>query len=129
LDRIIRVSIACYKNACYNIRKYNLEIGEKMTWDRHFSQLEKLLVEILGEAGSALTLKEITNKIGEKSPGVFSGETPVNSLYSIIYRREKRREQRGHEPLLRTIRDGHSTKYLLNSVPTNTAGSEITDNE
>jgi len=100
-----------------------------MSWDRHFSQLEKLLVDILEEAESALTLKEIANKIEEKSPGVFSGETPANSLYSIISRREKRREQRGHEPLLRTIKDGHSAKYILNDVPTDTAGNEINEND
>ncbi len=100
-----------------------------MSWDRHFSQLEKLLVEILEEAENALTLREIAVRMEKKSPGTFLGETPVNSLYSVISRREKRREQRGHQPLLRTIREGRSTKYILNDVPTETAGNEIDKND
>ena len=100
-----------------------------MSWDRHFSRLEKLLVETLEESKSALTLREIVYRIEEKSHGVFSGETPVNSLYSVILRREKRREQRGHEPLLRTVREGNSTKYILNNIPNDTVGSQINEND
>ena len=100
-----------------------------MTWDRHSSQLEKLLVEILEEADFALTLQEIAQKMEEKEPGIFTGKTPSNSLYSVIYRRENRRKQRGHEPLLRKVKEGRSVYYTLSDIPTDVAGKEISDNE
>lgn len=100
-----------------------------MSWDRHYSKLEKLLVEILEETDSALTLNEIVKKIEEKHPGTFSGKTPSNSLYSVIYRRENRRKQRGHEPLLKTVKEGRSVYYTLNETLTNKAGKEIIQDE
>ena len=100
-----------------------------MAWDRHYSQLERLLVEILDESESALTLQEIVKKIEGKEPGIFTGKTPSNSLYSVIYRRENRRRQRGHEPLLKTIKEGRSVYYTLNDTSTDEAGNEITENE
>ena len=100
-----------------------------MSWNRHYSQLEKLLIAILEETDSALTLQEIAKKIEEKKPGTFTGKTPSNSLYSVIYRRENRRKQRGHEPLLRTVREGRSVYYTLNDTPADVAGNEIIENE
>ena len=100
-----------------------------MSWDRHYSQLEKLLVEILEESDSALTLQEIVKKIESKEPGIFTGKTPSNSLYSVIYRRENRRIQRGHEPLLRTVKEGRSIYYTLNDPNREAAGNEISENE
>jgi len=100
-----------------------------MSWDRHYSQLEKLLVEILEESDSALTFQEIARKIEEKEPGTFTGKTPANSLYSVMYRRENRRKQRGHEPLLKAVKEGRSVYYTLNDTPTDKVGNEIIENE
>ena len=56
-----------------------------MSWDRHYSQLEKLLVEILEESDSALTLQEIVKKIESKEPGIFTGKTPSGSQLEAGY--------------------------------------------
>ncbi len=100
-----------------------------MSWNRHYSELEKLLVDILAETDFAITVQEIAKRIEEKKPGTFTGKTPSNSLYSVIYRRENRRKQRGHEPLLKTIKEGRSVYYTLNDTPTDVAGNEIAENE
>ena len=71
-----------------------------MTWNRHYSRTEKLVVKLLLKKQTTLTINEIADGILEMQPGVLSGKTPARSLYSILYRREKRREEKGHNKLL-----------------------------
>lgn len=98
-----------------------------MNWNRHKSKLEALVVDVLSESSNPLTISEIAEIIAEREPGVFNGPTPERSLYSIIYRREKRRKHLGIEPLI--IRnDSHPVKYTLNKKNIQTAGIKISQN-
>lgn len=99
-----------------------------MNWNRHISKLEMLLVEILEESNSPMTLQDIVAKIKEKEPSAFSGKTPMKSLYSIIYRREKRRKKRNEKPLLRIIREEHPIRYSLNNTTVESIDSVIIEN-
>ena len=105
--------------------QYKLKSRRK-TWDRHNSEIENLLFETLKDAKEPLTLEEMVGKIRDKDPSKLSGANPQKSLYSIIYRREKRRVERGHEPLLQEHRSKYEVKYSLNSGSANTVGVKIT---
>jgi hypothetical protein len=70
-----------------------------MTWDRNNSALEPLMIAVLKKKKVALSLQEIVFEIQKSSPSIFTGSTPRNSLYSIVYRREKRRASLGKEAL------------------------------
>lgn len=69
-----------------------------MAWSRQTSQLEPMMVAVLKKKKKPLSLAEIVSEIAKIAPDRFTGDTPRNSLYSIIYRREKRREAMGHKP-------------------------------
>jgi hypothetical protein len=69
---------------------FSLNIDGKMGWNRQHSNLEELMFNILTKH-KALSLKEIVQFIDEKEDGVFQGKTLTNSLFSIIYRRERRK--------------------------------------
>ena len=62
-----------------------------MTWNRQTSELEPLMVEVLKRKRRPLSLREVVYEIAKVAPEQFTGSTPRNSLYSVIYRREKRR--------------------------------------
>ena len=68
-----------------------------MTWNRQTSELEPLMVEVLKRKRKPLSLSEVVNEIAKVAPEKFTGSTPRNSLYSVIYRREKRRIAQSQE--------------------------------
>ena len=59
------------------------------------------MVKLLSRKRIPLTTKEITAYIMDVEPSVFSGKTPERSLYSAIYRSEKRREEHGCKKLFK----------------------------
>ena len=76
--------------------------------------VEKSMVEVLSSSKKPLTLREIAKRIREKYPESLIGSTPVNSLYSTIYRREIQRVERGHEKLFNQVTKGNTTYYSVN---------------
>ena len=96
-----------------------------MSWDRNTSTSEQLMVEVLEDAKQALTLDEIVSAMQNRDPSVLTGKTPTKSLYSVVYRREKRRAERGLEALFTTTTRGGSTYYSLNPEGMETAGERI----
>lgn len=85
-----------------------------MNWNRHKSDLETMMVAVLRKKKAALTLKEIVAEIKNIEPDAFTGKTPINSLYSIIYKREKRRAKNGEPPLFTTKKDRTVIVYSIN---------------
>ena len=85
-----------------------------MTWNRQKSDLEAMMVDVLKKKNKALSLGEVVGEIEKIEPSAFSGKTPTNSLYSIIYRREKRRIENGNQPLFLIEKDRNSSVYSLN---------------
>lgn len=63
------------------------------------SNVELAMIDVLSDRRKPLTLNEIVEEIRQRDPNILSGKTPVNSLYSIIYRREKRRVESNESPL------------------------------
>ncbi len=86
-----------------------------MSWNRHISLSENLMVQILADAQQPLTLDEIVENILLSEPKAFAGRTPKKSLYSVVYRREKRRTERGQPTLFKTSYRGGATYYSLNN--------------
>ena len=84
-----------------------------MTWNRTKSVAEKLMVDVLRESEHALTLAEIVSRINAKNSSALRGKTPINSLYSIIYRREKRRIEQGKKSLFVCYVRGGASYYDL----------------
>lgn len=84
-----------------------------MVWNRQKSNLENLMVEVLKKK-SGLSLQEIVNEILKIEPSIFTGETPRNSLYSIIYRREKARMENGIESLFLSEKCRSEILFSLN---------------
>ncbi|HHQ4579486.1 hypothetical protein ACP6EV_19775 [Aeromonas hydrophila] len=84
-----------------------------MTWNRQCSDLEAMMVKVLKKK-KALSLSEVVSEIEKIEPNTFSGKTPTNSLYSIIYRREKRRIENGNQPLFLIEKDRNYSVYSLN---------------
>lgn len=85
-----------------------------MNWSRQKAHLEELMVSVLEARKIPLSLREITEEISESNPSIFTGITPVNSLYSIIYRREKRRLETGQKPIFIRTNIRNLTLYSLN---------------
>jgi len=96
-----------------------------MTWDRNKSTSEKLMVDVLAESKQALTLDEIVSEIISRNPSALTGKTPRNSLYSVVYRREKRREERGLHALFKTTTRGGAIYYSLNPKGLESIGERI----
>lgn len=84
-----------------------------MKWNRQRSDLEALMVEVLKKK-KALSLGEIVSEIEKIDPHAFTGKTPTNSLYSIIYRREKRRIENGVKSIFIIEKDRNCSVYSLN---------------
>lgn len=84
-----------------------------MSWNRQRSNLETLMVEVLKKK-KALSLQEIVNEIVRVSPEAFTGQTPRNSLYSIVYRRDKNRVDQGKQPLFLTEKIRSEIIYFIN---------------
>jgi len=85
-----------------------------MSWARNTSASEKLMVDVLRDADQALTLDEIVEQILDRYPETFTGKTPKKSLYSVVYRREKRRKERGLPALFITTIRGGARYYSIN---------------
>ncbi len=85
-----------------------------MTWNRQKSDLEAMMVYVLKKKKKALSLGEVVGEIEKIEPNAFTGKTPTNSLYSIIYRREKRRVENGGQPFFLVEKDRNSSVYSLN---------------
>lgn len=86
-----------------------------MTWDRKKSQLEELMVNVLQNSNKPMRLPEIMAAIKEGNPQATTGKTPINSLYSVVYRNEKRRAQRGEDTYFIKEYIGGSCYYSLNN--------------
>lgn len=85
-----------------------------MAWNRSISKNEQLMISVLETAGQSLNMSEIVKAIAKKDKSALSGKTPEKSLYSIIYRREKRRKEQGKPPLFLVIKRGGTQYYQLN---------------
>lgn len=85
-----------------------------MTWNRQKSDLEAMMVKVLKKKKKALSLGEVVSAIEKMEPTAFSGKTPTNSLYSIVYRREKRRVENGKQPLFSIEKERNAALYSLN---------------
>ena len=96
-----------------------------MSWNRNKSTSEQLMVDVLSESKQALTLNEIVIEILSKNPSALTGKTPRNSLYSVVYRREKRRMDRGLHSLFNTTARGGATYYSLNPKGLESIGVRI----
>lgn len=75
---------------------------------------EMLMVNVLKNSKVSLTLGEIVIKIRAKHPDKLNGRTPTKSLYSMIFRHDKKREQKGDKPLFKVEIRGGSKFYSLN---------------
>ncbi len=96
-----------------------------MSWDRTKSNLETLAVQVLRASDEALNLNEIVEKIQCLDPQAFTGKSPKKSLYSVIYRREKRRTLNNIPPLLIQKKVGRNTVYTLNETDDSCIGNQI----
>lgn len=85
-----------------------------MNWPRNKSNVENLMIKILENRRVPMSLGEIVDEIKKIDASAFCGKTPRNSLYSIIYRREKRRIDSGEKPLFKTIEERREVLYDLN---------------
>jgi len=54
-----------------------------------------MMIQILNLSKDPISLTQIAKEIELSDPTILSGKTPRSSLYSIVYRREKRRELAG----------------------------------
>jgi HB1, ASXL, restriction endonuclease HTH domain len=70
-----------------------------MNWNRRRSHLKELMVRVLTDSQRPMPLSEITRAIKSSFPEAMTGKTPEKSLYSVVYRSEKRRIEKKLEPL------------------------------
>jgi hypothetical protein len=89
------------------------------------SSVEQVMVNVLDKAGKPLALNEIVEKMLHMNPFIFKGKTPKNSLYSVLYRRGKRREEMGYQPLFLKTKSGNATFYKINPKGKNFVGVRI----
>ncbi|KIP71442.1 hypothetical protein SN11_17060 [Vibrio harveyi] len=75
---------------------------------------EELMIKVLKETNEPLTLDEIVLEIRRISHKALSGKTPSKSLYSTIYRREKRRKELGIKPIFSISNRSRAVYYALN---------------
>ncbi len=85
-----------------------------MPWDRKMSRNEQLMFQVLESAMQPLNLAEIVNAIKAIDNTSLAGKTPDKSLYSIIYRREKRRKEKGQPPMFIVNKRGGTQYYSIN---------------
>ena len=85
-----------------------------MSWSRSKSEVEDLMVCVLKKKSSPMSLGEIVEEMKKLSPELLTGKTPKNSLYSILYRREKRRIDAGEKPVFKTTEERREVLYSLN---------------
>jgi len=71
------------------------------------------MVKVLKKQGS-LSLIEIVDEIIKDDCSAFTGKTPRNSLYSIVYRNEKKRLEQKNQTLFLTTKGKRGIVYSLN---------------
>lgn len=81
------------------------------------SPTEQFMIEALTESEHPLSLAELVEKIQKKDPDLLQGATPKKSLYSMIYRREKRRRDLGLTQKFKTSVKSRVSFYELFSEP------------
>lgn len=86
-----------------------------MPWSRKKSHLEDCMAEVLSMNEKGLNLTQIINELKIKEPNIFTGKTENKSLYSIIYRREKRRINFGKPTKFIVQPDRNGSIYKLNT--------------
>ena len=70
---------------------------------------EKFMIEALTGSPHPLSIEELVKEIQKLSPTLLRGKAPKKSLYSMIYRREKRRKEQGLTPKFKiTTKEGIS---------------------
>jgi hypothetical protein len=89
-----------------------------MNWNRHINRLESLMLEVLQASKKPMTLNEIVDVIKSSNPESFNGKTPRKSLYSIIYRNEKRRQENNESLLFKVEITSRHAIYSLNIART-----------
>ncbi|KAA5951120.1 MULTISPECIES: HTH domain-containing protein [unclassified Pantoea] len=80
---------------------------------RRRSDLEKIAIKILKRNKEPLSLLHLFEKIHQKYPLLLSGQTPQNTLYAMIYKREKRRVMDGEAAIFIRHNEGRSVYYTL----------------
>ncbi len=85
-----------------------------MNWSRNKSNIEDLMVAVLKKKKLPMSIGEIADAIMEVDSSLLSGKTPRNSLYSIVYRREKRRVENGEKTLFKITEERRVILYSLN---------------
>jgi len=78
------------------------------------SKAEEFMLALLKKKKQPMSLNEIVEEIQKRDPSVFSGETPHNSLYSIIYKREAKRRIKSEKTLFRKIKNKRAILYIPN---------------
>ncbi|WP_161556295.1 HTH domain-containing protein [Dickeya undicola] len=78
------------------------------------SRNEQLMIQVLESATQPLNLTEIVEAINAIDDTNLTGKTPEKSLYSIVYRREKRRKEKGQEPMFIVNKRGGTQYYSVN---------------
>ena len=73
------------------------------------------MIAVLTTNEKPMSLLEIVEQIKHLDSAVFNGKTPRNSLYSIIYKREKKREENGEKTLFKAIKIRRDVLYSLNT--------------
>ncbi|WP_225315780.1 HTH domain-containing protein [Aeromonas caviae] len=72
------------------------------------------MIQVLEAAMQPLNLTEIVNAINSIDDTSLAGRTPEKSLYSIIYRREKRRRESGQKTVFIVSKRGGTQYYSVN---------------
>lgn len=85
-----------------------------MTWSRQFSKTEELMLRLLRGNKKGMTLRQLVDEIRGIDSSCLTGKMPVNSLYSIIYRKEKKRAEMGMPAFFIKTVVHRETLYTLN---------------
>lgn len=73
-----------------------------MGWSRYKSKIEVLAVEAILEFNGIASIDAIVEYIKIKDASILNSKTPKNSVYGVIYKREKRRKAIGAEKLFQS---------------------------
>ncbi len=79
------------------------------------SRAEQMMIRILRVTTNLVSLAQIAKEIELSDPTILTGKTPRSSLYSIVYRREKRREDAGLKRLFKQQVIHREIHFTLNS--------------
>ncbi|WGL99839.1 HTH domain-containing protein (plasmid) [Arsenophonus sp. aPb] len=85
-----------------------------MALDGKVSRNEQLMIKVLESSKEPLNLNEIVEAINILDKNCLVGKSPSKSLYSIIYRREKRRSLNNEKPIFIVSTRGGAKYYSIN---------------